>query len=245
MREPKWKVNPALPRLNGRSILSQTSVAATDINLLMGILAELPPLFVQCNEFIELVKANSLPPLLARVSDLWSRVRQLQQELLTWQEKWNPNQQNDVFETLPTTKVNSAHTTPWNDVFYFSNAALAIVFNMYQSIIILLNSIPIHLIDTGLADPSSSISSISDCSMSTKTSVHNICCSVEYYLQFLQPSEAPMHVARRACAQQGYSAELVWLDDAFQAMKSRFGMGVWANMDLDDRFSGSQEGLFG
>ena len=253
MREPRWKVHLALPSLEGSSILSQTSVTATDINLLIGILAELPPLFLQCNELIQLVKANSLPPSLVSVSDLWSRASELHQQLLSWQEKWDPNRKNEAFETLPVTKVNSTHTTPWTNVFNFSNAALAIVFNMYHSVVILLNSIPIHLIDAGITDPSSSILSNSDCSISTKTSVHSICRSVEYYLQFLQPSEAPvdyylffpMHVARRACIQQGYSAELAWLDDAFQAMKSKYGMGVWASMDLDNRFSGSHEGLFG
>ena len=256
MGEPKWKAKPPPRSPDGTSTSSPTSATAGDLDLLLGFVAEIPLLFTQCDAAIQLIKRSSSPPPPARVSELWARVGHLQQHLQTWHGEWHANHRNEIYESRPITKLNSTHPTPWTTVFYFRSSALAIVFNMYHSAVLLLNSIPTHLLKAGLPDPSSSTPSLLDREPplpTVKPSIQSICRSIEYYLQFLAPEHAPVdyylffpvHVARRACIQHDHAAELAWLEDADSAMKARYRMGVWAKMDFVDRFSGRQEGLFG
>ncbi|KAL8823445.1 MAG: hypothetical protein Q9191_005850 [Dirinaria sp. TL-2023a] len=254
MRQPEWKANAPPQAPDENAILS---ASAPDIDLLMGVLAEIPQLFSDGNELTRLSDEERSPALFARVSNLWARKKSMQQNLETWHSKWYTAHQEQISETVPTTRLNTTHATPWTTVYSFYNPTLAILFSLYHSIILLLNSIPLSLLKAGLPDPSPSTPwNLSDGESplsATQTSIHSISRSIEYYLQSLAPSQAPVdyylffpiHVARRACVQQGYPAELAWLDEAYAAMKARYTQGVWAKMDFADRFSGLQEGLFG
>jgi len=255
MNEPEWKVNTQPHTSNGNP-------NSSDLSFLMGILAELPALFVLCNECIRRTNmdSSSIPHTIVNV--VWARVRQVQQKLQIWKEKWSDEHQNEVGQTLPINKIYSVPIMAWTTVFHFNNVEIAIVFTMFHSAVILLTSIPTSLLHVGLLGAPSTISSVSDRHVGSEyqsqlpnveTSVQSVCRSVEYYLQYLQPSQAPadfylffpMHIARRASIQLGYSSELGWLDDAFRMMNSKFPMGVWANMDFGTCFNGFGEGLFG
>ena len=262
MGKPEWQVitQPQGPEIS--PFLCQRSIAVSDLDFLMGIVAELPTLFQQCDKCIRFARTKSSPPQPTHVIIVWTRVGQLQQELQAWKEKWSDIHQSEVYETLPITTVDSTQVMPWTTVFYFNNVELAITFTMYHSVVILLTSILTSLVEVGILGPPFSASSISDYHgvsvnqsllSDVETSVRSICRSVEYYLQFLQPCQAPadfylffpMHVARRASIKLGHSSELAWLADAFKVMRSRYPMGVWVNMDFANHFSGFQEGLFG
>ena len=262
MSEPEWRVTTQPQNPDGSPSLFQTSVAVSDMSFLMEILAELPALFIQCNKCIRLSGAKSSFPPPADVTMIWARVRHLQIELQAWKEKWDENHQSEVYETLPTTTVDSAQIKAWTNVFYFNSVELAVTFTMYHSVIILLTGIPISLLQVGLLGPYFSVSrtlnyyggSVSQSPLSdVETSIRSICRSIEYYLQFLQPSQAPadfylffpIHVAQRASIQLGHSSELAWLAEAQEMMKSRYAIGVWANMVFANRFNGFHEGLFG
>ena len=264
MAEPRW--SPASQSRTLRRLdQSNNPTGLSDIDHVLDILAKLPALFLRCNEMIRLEKLESSSPSPIRVSKVWSRVVYLQQTLRTWVEEWYKNNLSEIHETIPTMKVNSSQNLDWKHVFSFSNIDLAAAFTMYHSVVILLNSVPIHLLSHNLpdpGDPSHPTAKVPDFGAdseyqvlvsSTRTSVRNICRSIEYYLHSLQPEQAPpdyylffpIHVARRASIRQDFSVERAWLNDAFAAMKSKFSKGVWANMHFGDRFSGLEEGLFG
>ena len=257
MSKPEWKVSPPPQTLDGTSSLYQSLSVISDLDPVLSTLAELPALFQKCNELVRLVEAGSSPSY-KKSSVIWTKVGAFQQELQTWKENWSENHRSEVYEVLPISPVKSEYTVLWTNGLYFSKAELAIAFTFYHSAIILVNSIPINLYNVGLFDLSYSIcgtsaSDLNSIRRSVRTSVHSICRSVEYYLQIVQPIEAPvdyymffpMHVAKRATVQESLSAEFRWLEDAFEAMKAKFHLGVWAHMTLDDRFSGFGEGLFG
>ena len=263
MGEREWMVATKHHGPDGSPLFPpQTSFAVSDLDFLMDILAELPALFLKCNECIRLATTSSLPLPSAHFTTIWTRVRQLQRELQAWKERWDDNHQSEIHETLPTAKVQSTQIMAWETVFNFNSVELAVTFTMYHSVVILLTSIPTSLVQIGLFSPPFSISSISDYHVSdlsqslrseVETSVCCICRSIEYHIRSLHPSQAladfylffPVHVARRASIQLGHSSKISWLADAFDVMKSKYPMGVWANMDFANRFSGHEEGLFG
>ena len=256
MGKPEWKLTTEPQDYDGSRNLFQTFLAQSDSSFLMGILAELPALYLQCNTCIELAKRNKSPD--AHVSVIWSRMQQLQQELQGWKEKWNNYYSNKVRESKPTKVVDPIMA--WTTVFHFSSVELANIFIMYHAVVILLTNIPMSLLKAGLGLNLSfsttwdgHVMGLSQSLSDAETSARSICRSVEYYIQLLEPLQAPpdfylffpVHVARRTLFQLGHSSELTWLADAFEKMKLRFPMGLWANKDFDNRFSGFQEGLFG
>lgn len=262
MGKPEWKATMQPQGLDKRLNTSETLTTASDLSFLMGILAEIPTLFLQCDEYVRLQGQNSFltPP--AHVATFCTRIGQLQKELEGWEEQWMCTYADEMYETLPITKVESTQGPAWRTVFHFNSVKLAVTFAMYHSVIILLMSIPAALLQAGLIDRSYSIFNDSDSHIGHPTqsllagvqkSIHSICRSIEYHLQFQQRSQMPadfylffpIHVARRACVQLRLSPELTWLTDASEAIKINYPMGVWANMDFGDRFSGLEEGLFG
>ena len=257
MGKPEWKVNPPPQILDGTSSSLQSLSVISDLDPVLSTLAELPALFQKGNELIRLVEAGSSPSY-KEVFVIWTKVKAIKQGLHIWKENWSENHASEVYEALPITQAKSESTVFWINDLYFSRAELAIAFTFYHSAIILVNSISISLYHVGLFDLPYSIcgtsaSDLDSIRRSVRTSVHSICRSIEYYLQFLQPIEAPvdyymffpMHVAKRATVQESLSAECKWLEDAFEAMKAKFRLGVWANMTMGNRFSGFEEGLFG
>ena len=254
MAEPMWKdtLQPQDP--DESPDLYYVPTAASDLSFLLDILADIPSLFVQCNDCIRLAKTKPAPPLSERITKIWAKVRQLQQDLEVWRARWCKDHDCEIYEALPITTVESIEVTAWTTVFSFSGPELAVTFSMYHSVVILLASIPKSLLEFGLLEtiiPNDSMDSLSQ--PHVENSVHSICRSIEYYLHSLDPSQAPvdfylyfpMHVARRASIQLGLIEELAWLSSAFQVMFSKFPEGIWANKDFANRFSGLQEGLFG
>ena len=255
MSKPEWKVMQ--PRgSDEKTHFSQASSAASYMSYLIEILAKLPALFLQCNECIGYSKTE--PSSHTYVSTLWNTAKQLQEELQNWKEKWDNDHRNEIYLVLPSTAVNSNHIMAWNTILQYSSVELAITVTMYHTVIILVTSIPQSLLKIA-SFPSSSTFTISDNPIiihplpNIPNSIHIICRTIEYFLHLLQPSQAPadyylffpMHVARRASVQMGFSLELAWLTDAFEMMRLRFPMDVWASMDFKDQFSGLEEGLFG
>ncbi|MCJ1471619.1 hypothetical protein MMC13_000259 [Lambiella insularis] len=254
MGQPEWKAL-AKPQESDRTThLFQSSTKEDDMSFLMEILAEIPALFQLCDNCIQ--TAEPRQPSSATIGMIWSRAKQLQQELHAWKEKWHSVHLSEVYETLSTTAVNLYQSTAWTTIFYFSSVEVANTFIMYHPVVSLLTSIPTSLLKAGLglqcSGPTSCISaeqSLPD----VKVSVQNICRSIEYYLHFLQASQAPpdfflffpLHVARRTAKQLGYSSELAWLDDVYEVARLQFPLGICANKDFGDRFNGSGEGLFG
>ena len=264
MSEPGWQIVKQSQGLDKGACWFQGSVAGFDLSFLMGVLAELPALFLRCDDCVRIATANSCAAPPADVSMIWSKVRQLQQDLLAWGASSNYDGQEKVAGNLPLQEVDStlANDVGWTTVFSFKDMEHAATFNMYHTAIILLSSIPISLLDAGLFDLHPSDFSIwsdnlvgASQSLSSKveTSVHSICRSIEYYICIQEPMRPPadyyiffpIHVARRASLRMALSPELAFLSDASKRMKSRYPTGVWANMDLGNRFSGYQEGLFG
>lgn len=257
MGEPKWRAITQTQETDGSPSLFQSPAAVSDISFLMDILAELPALFIQCNKCIRLAKTKQPN---THVSIIWSRAKQLQRKLQSWKTIWDDNHQNEVYEALPNTAIDSTQTVAWTTVYTFSCVELANTFTMYHTVVILLTGIPISLRTAGLEPPCSicttsdhSSANLSQSLIDIEISVQKISRSIEYYLQFVQPSQAPadfylffpLHVARRAATQLGLPSQLAWLADAFETARSRYPMGLWANMDFADHFSGLQEGLFG
>ena len=262
MGKPEWKVTTP-PSLISNAIphVFQTSIAVSDVSFLMGILAELPAIFLQCDECIRLAKRMKHSPH-TQVSMIWYRVEQLEREVRVWKDKWIDNNPKEVCITSPATMIGSTQDIAGTKVFQFGSVELATTFTMYHTVLILLRSIPISLLKAGLELSFSASTTTSDYDgmlnlsqliSDVRISVRSICRSMQYYIHFLRPSQAPvdfylffpMHVARRASTQLGYSPELAWLIDAFEVMRSSYPMGVWAHMDFANRFSGLHEGLFG
>ena len=234
---------------------------AFDMFILMNVLAELPALFVQCDEYFSLTKTKSSVSAPVQTTLTWNKVSRLQQQLLDWNNAWYDN--NKIRHSkMSLNRPSKNHTPLWTTVFYFDSAEAAIQFSMYHSAMILLTSIPISLIQANLLGPKVSVPNNSASYTSSYSqalfsdvllSIHCICRSIEYYLQDLEPPQAPqdfylffpVHVARRASTQHGYSSELAYLAEAFELMTSKFSKGVWANTDFGDRFDGSKEGMFG
>lgn len=264
MCEPEWKAIAQPLGSGGALFENQRSNPASDLVSLAGFLAELPALYIECEECIELVKwSPSLPPL-ARIEEIWSNVRQLQQELQAWKENWDDLYgQSEICKNLRTCMMLSlTDTMDWTTISPLKRVDLAITFAMYHSVLILLTSIPLRLLQSSTLGHITSVPDGSDIQghciyqrqlSNVNTSILGIYGSARYLLQSLVPSQAPadlflffpIHVARRASIQLGLSAELALMSDAFQTMRLKYQMGVWAEKDTDDRFSGFQEGLFG
>ncbi|KAL8793730.1 MAG: hypothetical protein Q9195_003671 [Heterodermia aff. obscurata] len=208
--------------------------------------------------------AESCPPPAADVNMIWSRVRQLQQDLQAWEASSNYRGQEKIIGNLPLLEVDPtlANDVGWTTVFSFKDMEHAATFNIYHTAIILLTSIPISLLEAGLFDLHPSDFSVwndnlggasQSLSFKAETSVHSICRSIEYYICVQEPMRPPadyyiffpIHVARRASFRMALSPELAFLDNAHRRLKLRYPTGVWANMDLENRFSGNQAGLFG
>ena len=270
MSSPEWKVTP-LPHYSAKTpVLYQLSDVAADMSTLMGILAELPPLYIECDRCVQSARKRSSPPSMVPSAAVWTKTRQLYQEAQVWKQKWskiNPNNPRDPFTMskfdLP------EFTTNWATAYVFETAEIAMTFSMYHSMNILLLSIPASLYRADLLPPPSmpsktrSSSSDFDFYFSSgdqqlllsefKTSIHSICRSIEYHFHALPPAQAPadyhlffpIHVARRASMQLGYASEFAWLSAVYERLKARYPMGVWASMDLRNHFSGLEEGLFG
>ena len=264
MSEPGWQIVKQSQGPDQGACWFQGSVAGFELSFLMGILAELPALFLRCDDCVRIATTKCCPPSPADVSTIWSRVRQLQQDLQAWEASSNYDGQEKVIGSLPLQEVDLtlANDVGWTTVFSFKDMEHATTFNMYHTAIILLTSIPISLLEAGLFDPHPSDFSIwnhnlgnasQSLSSKVKTSVHSICRSIEYYICVQEPMRPPadyyiffpIHVARRASLRMALSPELSFLNDASKRMRLRYPTGVWANMDLDNRFSGYQEGLFG
>ena len=257
MGKPEWKVSPYPQIQDGTPSSYQSLSMISDLDPVLSTLAGLPALFQKCNELIRLVEAGSSPSY-KRSFVIWTKVKAFKHELQTWKENWSENHRSELHEASPITQVKPEYTVFCTNGLYFSRVELAIAFTFYHSAIILVNSIPISLYDVGLFDLSypicgTSASDLNSIRRSVRTSVHSICRTIEYYLQFVQPIDAPvdyymffpMHIAKRATVQESLSAEFGWLEDAFEAMKAKFHLGVWANMTMGNRFSGFEEGLFG
>lgn len=264
MSEPGWQIVKQSQGSDQGACWFQSSVAGFDLSFLMGILAELPALFLQCDDCVRIAITKSCPQPLADVSMIWSRVRQLQQDLQAWEASSDYSGQEKVIGNKPLQEVDPtlANDVGWTTVFSFKDMEHAATFNMYHTVIILLTSIPIALLEAGLFDLHPSDFSIwndnlgsasQSLSFKVEKSVHSICRSIEYYIYVQEPIRPPadyyiffpIHVARRATLRMTLSQELAFLTDAHKRMKSRYPTGVWANMDLNNRFSGYQEGLFG
>ena len=264
MSKPEWKAVAQPLDLGETSFQNPQSNAASDLVFLAGFLAALPALYVECEDCIEVVKTNpSLPPR-TRAEVIWSKARQLQQELQAWKENWDDHYcQSEICQNWHpglvlglTVSINRTTSSPLESV------ELATTFAIYHSVVILLISIPIRFCQAGLLGHTTSVPGGSDIQghsrdprqvFNVKTSILSIYSAARYLLQSTVPSQAPadlvlffpVHVARRASIQLGLSAELALMSDAFQMMRVKYPMGVCANMDFDDRFSGFQEGLFG
>lgn len=265
MSEPRWRqvVKQSQGPEHG-ACWFQGSVAGVDLSFLMGVLAELPALFLRCDDCVRIATTKSFPPPPADVSMIWSRVRQLQQDLQAWEASPNYDGREEVLGNMPLQEVDPtlANDVGWTSVFSFKDMEHATTFNMYHTAIILLTSIPLSLLEAGLFDLHPSDFSVRNdnlgsafqpLSFKVKTSVHSICRSIEYYIGVQEPVRPPadyymffpIHTARRASLRMALSPELAFLTDASKRMRSRYPRGVWANMNLDNRFSGYQEGLFG
>ena len=264
MSKPEWQIVKQSRGPDQGACWFQSSVAGFDLSFLMGLLAELPALFLRCDDCVRIATTKTAPPPLADVNMIWSRVRQLQQDLQVWEASSNYDGQEKAIGNLPLHEVDPAlaNNLGWTTVFSFKDMEHAATFNMYHTVIILLTSIPISLLEAGLFDLHPSDVSVwnenlgsasQSLSLKVKKSVHNICRSIEYYVCFQEPVRPPadyyiffpIHVARRASFRMALSPELAYLTDASKRVKSRYPAGLWANMDLDNRFSGYQEGLFG
>ena len=264
MSEPGWQIVKQSHGPDQGACWFQGSVAGCELSFLMEILAKLPALFLRCDDCVRIATTNCCPPPPADVSTIWSRVRRLQQDLQAWEASSNYDGQEQVIGSLPLQEVDStlANDVGWTTVFSFKDMEHATTFNMYHTAIILLTSIPISLLEAGLFDLHPSDFCVWDdnlgnasqsLSSRVEKSVHSICRSIEYYICVQEPMRPPadyyiffpIHVARRASLRMALSPELSFLTDAAKRMKSRYPAGVWANMDLDNCFSGCQEGLFG
>ena len=256
---PKWR-SIAYSGYAKERYSPHSPIAMSELSFFMEKLAELPALYQQCNECLIHAKGETVVPHLPKLLNLITRVSRMHDGIRAWKQKWDDEHQDDQHETLPSATTATAQITPWTTIKFLDlNAALILA--MYNSVLILLTSISKSLLE---ADQSNSF-----CLTSTegendiiemqelplldvKASVQDICRSADFYLQSLQPSHAPadyylffpVHIARRASLQSGYSFEYFWLDKVTEMMKSKFSMGIWANMDLGDRFSGLHDGLF-
>ena len=260
MGRPEWKASSQLPDFEGRTDQVRGPMVIPyhpDMDFLMDVLAVIPALYVQYEECLRLAGTGRLQSLSEGVNAFQAATAQQQERLHIWKENWDEIHEHDMCEIKPTITKDFAPASLWQTAFRFKSDEMAARFTMFHTTVILLNNIPAALLDAGLLQQPTSSEPGPDLWRpllpETKTSVHNICRSIEHYLQFLRPSQAPadfylyfpMHIARRACRQSGYPSELAWLEKAFELMKSRFPMGMYVNMNFPDNFSGLRPSLFG
>ena len=258
MSRAEWKlaIQPLDPYLTPFS--SQTS-SANDMSFLMGVLGDLPALFLQCDECIRQTTTKGKEPQQVDVIMVWRKVKQLQHGLQAWKQRWDDSHCTEIYMNVPSTKMLSTQVVPWATVMQFSSVDTGNIYAMFHTIVILLASVPTSLFKVGLvADNTTDMDYVGVTGEDrllpdVLTSVRSICRSIEYFFHFLVPSQSPpdfyiffpMHVARRASIQLNYNIELAWLTDATETLRSSHPMGIWANMDLRNHFTGLQEGLFG
>ena len=263
MQNLEWKATFQPRGPGGAPCSNYVSNAESDRAFLMGILAELPTLYIQCEEYVQSWKANPACSSSAGVTTVWTKTRQLQQELHAWHQGWKDFcHQNDFGENLPTlVESNSFTTIASTNIYTVDSVELAVTSALYHSVVILLTSIPTTLHQAGLGGLACMSSSLADISIrnrsqlqsDVKTCILSIYGSSQYLLRSPQQSQAPadfhiffpIHVARRASIQLGLASELARVSESFDLMRFKYPMGVWVNMDFGDRFSGFQEGLFG
>lgn len=243
--------------------------AVKDMAFLMDLLAELPAIFRDCDECIACTEPGLFlsppPPALVDLTSLWDRITHLQHELRAWKAVWDLTHQNDVMETITAAgveSVDSALATPWPTALQFSSIELANTFTMSHAVSILLHSCPTALLAANVlppppypscTPPSPSTHPYSSPFDLTTSSIHSIGATIAYYLSLSSPQPTqvdyhlffPLHVARRAAARLGEGEQVAWLGSAEGVMRERYSMGLWANMDFEDRFGGGGEGMFG
>ena len=249
MSQPEWKMTP-LNEASGED-RSSCSGAVSDLDFLLEIFADLPVLFRQTEECMQYAQSTDTSPSFAKISIIYNRVRHLKQELQNVRERLYGGQCGNISATLSTITTPSVETMPWVKAYCFNSVEHAITFTMYHTAIILANTVPILLLHAALlgrqytmyvASNGDQNVSVQGLCTETKASIHNICRSIDYYLQFLHPSDAPadyyllfpIYVARQASIKQSYSVEAAWLKHAMKAMKSKYSMGMCANIDFDN-----------
>ena len=257
MSEVEWRPIPQPWDLGARSDLISAPAKFPGLSCLMDILAQLPALFLERTKCLRPAKKTYRPS--KSESKLWSEVVQLQQSLQAWKSRWDGDHQTKVHEVVPVTKVKSTRVVPWITVFDFEDIEVANAFVMYHIVTILLTSVPLSLLKASLHPPPQMLTSFDAISFdeshlitNIETSSVSICRSLEHHLQLLQSPQNerdfhvffPVHVVRRTLTHMCRQSELAWLEDVFKTMLSKTGLGVWANMEIDDDFMGFHEGLF-
>ena len=261
MGDPAWR---AAMRDQGRhNTINMTETRTSpSLSFLMDILAELPQLFMHCDECTLSTRTESVKTSPQFVAALCSRVSHLRKTIADWKDEWDSEFRGKMYEILSTNEANSIQILGWITVFYFSSVDVAITFAMYHSVVILVNGIAAALFEAGLWIPfGSECNGFKPCAefssemvlASIRSSIRSICRTVEYNLHTTQSAREhadfylffPIHVARRASIQFRQSPETTWLTKAFEIMRLSYPMGIWANMDFGDRFNGLGEGMFG
>lgn len=225
--------------------------------------AELPALYQQCDNCVQFAKERPSHPNPTRVTMLYRSTRKLHQELQAWKQKWDLMRQDVPREVSLLMDLKGAYPSALTVNTQIDNVETAIILSMYDSAIILLANIPTALLRSGFQEmPSCSPSTLDSyissgakqCqSLDVQGSVISICFNTEYLLRFLQAEQAPadfylffpLHVAHRAATQLEYCSEMAWLSNVLEKTKNKYPMGVWANMDCEDRFNGLGDGMFG
>ena len=264
MRKSEWKATIQTYHSDELPHSIQASNTKIDLAFLIGILAKLPLLFLQCEECIRLREAKSQFPPSASAHLIWNQTRQLQQELQSWKQNWDKRcHQNKRCNKIPSSVMLDLTTTMDSiDAYAFDTNNSAITLAMYHSVVILLISIPTSLLQAGLLGRACKVSITSDTWTNNqsqpqlsdvKASVFAIHRATQHVLRSPQKTLAladfyvffPIHIARRASIQLGLSSELAQMSELSDKMRLKYPMGVWANMNFDNRFTGLEEGLFG
>ena len=255
MHKPEWQ---------GLRVSNQTSNAESDLCFLMSILAELPDIYIQCEDYSALVHNASSPFPSAPVTLLWTKLKDLERGLQCWKQNWENLHGHSAYSgEFPIFEMSDSDSTIAVSFTYPSTKVeLAITFAMYHGVVILLTNPQELLLQACTAEGNASALtnmksfpriSHQQYHSDLKTSMLSIYRTSQYLLQSSSPPLAladfyiffPIHVAWRAANQLGLPTEAALLSDSYGLMKSRFPTGVWANMDFGDRFCGLQEGLFG
>ena len=253
MSRPGWEAP-----LSFTSGTPAISIATSDLSFLMDILAQLPALYQQCDDCVRFANDRPIHSGRTRLTMLYRSTMQLQQETQAWKQDWDIARQVATHEVSPFLKISDMTTTT-----HIDNVENAIILSMYHSTTILLANIPIALLRSGfqgVASPSPSalnsyIASDTEASQMSdvQSSIISICCCIEYLLQPLQTAQVPadfylffpLHIAHRAARQFEYRSEIAWLSNILGKTRSKYPMGVWANMNCEDRFNGLRNGMFG
>ena len=264
MSEPSWRNLTPQQSLNKNMLAIQYPATYPGVSFFMGILADLPALYLQCDQCIRIVKVEPFGPSPADVATIWTKARRLRFKLQKWKSNWSRDENNKAYESslhrhvkLSKTDWLSQNPVKGSDIF---ETMLTLAY--FYCTVILLTSIPLSLLQAGLRNTEFCPQSALECdyTASSRTALSDIEKSIQgilrgstHYLELPHPAQPPadfyllfpLRIARRASIQFFKSSELVELDAAIAGMQSIHPKGIWAKMDFGGRFSGHHAGLFG